>query len=95
MNPFKQKHIRLTLVRHGQSASNKQKTFTGWNDVPLTEQGRQESVFAGQLLKNRKMTYTRGYTSFLERAVDTYHLIVDELKESSGKNLTNSERNSF
>ena len=30
---------KLVLLRHGQSAWNKTNQFTGWVDVPLTEQG--------------------------------------------------------
>jgi 2,3-bisphosphoglycerate-dependent phosphoglycerate mutase len=81
---FKKK-LHLTLVRHGQSESNKNKTFTGWNNVNLTEKGKNESIFAGSLLKNANKTYTKGYTSFLIRAVDTYNLITNELEKESGK----------
>ena len=33
---------KLVLVRHGQSVWNKENRFTGWKDVDLTEQGREE-----------------------------------------------------
>ena len=33
----------LILVRHGQSIWNLEKRFTGWVDVDLTDQGKQEA----------------------------------------------------
>lgn len=42
----------LILVRHGQSEWNRRNLFTGWVDVPLSEQGVQEALQAGRVLKN-------------------------------------------
>lgn len=42
---------KLVLLRHGQSTWNLDNRFTGWTDVDLTEQGRQEAARAGKLLK--------------------------------------------
>ena len=33
---------KLVLLRHGQSQWNLENLFTGWTDVDLTEQGREE-----------------------------------------------------
>ena len=85
MNFKTKKVLHFTLVRHGQSESNKNKTFTGWNNVNLTKKGRIESKYAGTLLKMNKKKYTKGYTSFLIRAVNTYDLILKELSNESGK----------
>ena len=41
----------LVLVRHGQSTWNLEKRFTGWVDVDLTDQGKQEAEKAGLLIK--------------------------------------------
>ncbi|MCF5934841.1 histidine phosphatase family protein, partial [Xanthomonas perforans] len=35
---------KLVLLRHGQSQWNLDNRFTGWVDVELTDQGRQEAV---------------------------------------------------
>lgn len=35
---------KLVLLRHGQSQWNLDNRFTGWVDVDLTEQGRQEAA---------------------------------------------------
>ena len=40
---------KLVLLRHGQSAWNKTNQFTGWVDVPLTEQGEAEAKRGGEL----------------------------------------------
>ena len=41
----------LILVRHGQSIWNKEKKFTGFMDVELTEKGKSEAKHAGELIK--------------------------------------------
>ena len=35
----------LILVRHGQSLWNKERRFTGWADIGLTEQGKSEARY--------------------------------------------------
>ena len=44
---------KLVLVRHGQSAWNLENLFTGWTDVDLTEQGREEARAAGRCCARR------------------------------------------
>ena len=34
----------VVLLRHGESAWNKENRFTGWVDVDLTERGREEAL---------------------------------------------------
>ena len=46
---------KLVLLRHGQSAWNKTNQFTGWVDVPLTEQGEAEAKRGGELLKEKNV----------------------------------------
>ena len=41
----------LILVRHGQSFWNKERRFTGWADIDLTEEGELEAKLAGKLIK--------------------------------------------
>ncbi len=61
----------LALLRHGQSAWNLQNRFTGWVDVPLTEQGEAEARRAGELFRELQLRFDRAYTSVLERAIQT------------------------
>ena len=44
---------KVVLLRHGQSLWNKEGRFTGWIDVDLSPEGRQEAKEAGQRLKKR------------------------------------------
>lgn len=38
---------KLGLIRHGEGLWNRGNLFTGWMDVDLSEQGRQEAVQSG------------------------------------------------
>lgn len=69
----------LVLLRHGQSTWNQENRFTGWTDVDLTEQGRNEARRAGQLLVEAGLTFDLAYTSLLKRAVRTLWLALDEM----------------
>ena len=73
------KTYQLVLVRHGQSEWNLQNKFTGWKDVELTQQGIEEAKFAGQLLKEENFKFDKIYSSFLRRALDTWHYLGKEL----------------
>ena len=66
----------LVLVRHGQSSYNLENRFTGELDVPLTARGREEAIAAGKKLKDIPMSH--GFTSLLQRAIDTMILILQE-----------------
>ena len=71
--------IKLVLLRHGQSTWNKENKFTGWTDVPLTNQGKEEAKKAGKLLKKEGFTFDIAFTSFLKRAIDTTNIAISEL----------------
>jgi 2,3-bisphosphoglycerate-dependent phosphoglycerate mutase len=70
---------KLVLLRHGQSAWNLENRFTGWTDVDLSEQGRQEAKAAAALLKEGGFTFDLAYTSVLKRAIRTLFVVTDEL----------------
>ena len=59
------------LLRHGQSEWNASKRFTGWVDVDLTEQGREEATHAGIMLKRHGFEFDEAHTSLLKSAVRT------------------------
>ncbi|WP_188669145.1 phosphoglyceromutase [Tersicoccus solisilvae] len=67
----------LILLRHGQSDWNEKNLFTGWVDVPLTDQGRTEAVHGGELLQQRGLLPDVLYTSLLRRAIVTADLALD------------------
>ncbi|MFD0705475.1 phosphoglyceromutase [Alloscardovia venturai] len=68
---------KLVLLRHGQSAWNKTNQFTGWVDVPLTEQGVEEAKRGGQLLKEKNVLPDIVFTSLLRRAINTANIALD------------------
>ena len=66
----------FVIVRHGQSQWNLENRFTGSVDTPLTDLGRHEAREAGTLLKNDR--FGIGFTSVLQRAIETMDLILHE-----------------
>jgi 2,3-bisphosphoglycerate-dependent phosphoglycerate mutase len=70
---------KLVLLRHGQSAWNLENLFTGWVDVDLTDQGRNEARDAGRLLKAEGFKFDLVFTSVLKRAIRTMWLVLDEM----------------
>jgi 2,3-bisphosphoglycerate-dependent phosphoglycerate mutase len=70
---------KLVLIRHGESAWNKENRFTGWTDVDLSEKGLSEAHSAGQLLKKEGYTFDLAYTSVLKRAIRTLWICLDEM----------------
>ncbi len=59
----------LVLLRHGQSIWNKKNLFTGWVDVPLSEEGIKEALNAGEKIKD--LCFDIIYTSRLIRSIQT------------------------
>ena len=69
----------LVLVRHGQSVWNLENRFTGWTDVGLTPQGREEAAQAAQLLRDGGYDFDACLTSVLSRAVMTLDILLTGL----------------
>ncbi|MBN1104415.1 MAG: 2,3-diphosphoglycerate-dependent phosphoglycerate mutase [Deltaproteobacteria bacterium] len=70
---------KVVLLRHGESAWNKENRFTGWTDVPLSEKGTREAVEAGQTLLKEGYVFDVAYTSVLKRAIKTLWLVLEEM----------------
>jgi len=70
---------KLVLLRHGFSTWNKENRFTGWTDVDLADEGRQEAAEAGRLLKDGGYVFDIAYTSVLKRAIRTLWIALDVL----------------
>lgn len=66
----------FVIVRHGQSQWNLENRFTGNVDTPLTDLGRHEAREAGMLLRHDR--FQIGFTSVLQRAIDTMDIILHE-----------------
>ena len=75
----------LILVRHGQSVWNLENRFTGWVDVELSKNGREEASKAGKLIKNLKIDFGMFYTSYLKRANETLNIILKEINVENNK----------
>ena len=75
----------LILVRHGQSQCNKEKRFTGWADIDLTEQGREEAKYAGKLIRELNLEFDAYFTSFQKRAIDTLSTILNILNKPNAE----------
>ena len=69
----------LILVRHGQSFWNKERRFTGWADIDLTEYGKSEAEQAGQLIIELNIEFHAYFTSQLKRAVRSLEIILKVL----------------
>jgi len=71
-------NIHCVLLRHGQSTWNKENRFTGWEDVPLSPLGIEEAKIAGRLIQENGIVPEIAYTSFLQRAIKTLWLALEE-----------------
>jgi 2,3-bisphosphoglycerate-dependent phosphoglycerate mutase len=68
----------LVLLRHGQSDWNLKNLFTGWIDVDLTGQGREEARRGGADLARARLLPDVVHTSLQVRAIRTSELALDE-----------------
>ena len=75
----------LILIRHGQSIWNLERRFTGWADVNLTDHGKSEAKYAGQLIKKVNIEFDVYFTSVQIRAIDTLEIILDILGKKNSK----------
>jgi 2,3-bisphosphoglycerate-dependent phosphoglycerate mutase len=75
--------VQLVLVRHGQSTANLANEYTGWNDVSLTDYGRQQAAIAGKKIAAlADFAPTCVHTSLLSRAILTADIIMDVCQQS-------------
>jgi 2,3-bisphosphoglycerate-dependent phosphoglycerate mutase len=70
---------KIVLLRHGESAWNKENRFTGWTDVGLTPKGVEEAVAAGRILTQEGYEFDTAFTSVLSRAIKTLWLALEEM----------------
>ena len=73
----------VTMIRHGESTWNLESRFSGWCDVPLTEQGEKDAKEAGKLMKQRGMKFDVAYTSGLERAWRTLAIVLHHCDQTT------------
>jgi 2,3-bisphosphoglycerate-dependent phosphoglycerate mutase len=71
----------LVLLRHGQSAWNLENRFTGWIDVPLSENGIKEAEAAAEKLIHFK--FDNAFTSALQRAQHTLRIVLEKTNQTA------------
>ena len=67
------------MIRHGESIWNKDSKFTGWTNIPLTNNGRKEASQIVQTLIKYNICPNIIFTSVLERSIDTSNIIKKEI----------------
>jgi broad specificity phosphatase PhoE len=70
--------MNLYLIRHGETAKNRQKLLQGRSDVPLNENGRAQARQAAAFFERKGIRFDRVYASPLIRAVETARIITGE-----------------
>ena len=83
----------LILVRHGQSFWNKQRRFTGLADIGLTEHGKSEAKWAGQLIGKLNLEFHAYFTSQLKRAINSLEIILEILDKQDANIIKAKELN--
>jgi 2,3-bisphosphoglycerate-dependent phosphoglycerate mutase len=76
---MKQGTCNLVLLRHGQSVWNRRLRFTGWTEVPLSPQGRDQVVAAGRALKAHGLIFDICFTSWLGRAAESAAIVLETM----------------
>lgn len=66
--------MKVWVVRHGESETNKAGLWTGWVDVPLTQKGEADAALAKDLLS--KVRFDKIYSSDLIRAKSTAEIAI-------------------
>jgi 2,3-bisphosphoglycerate-dependent phosphoglycerate mutase len=70
---------KLVLLRHGESLWNAENRFTGWTDIDLSENGKQEALAGAKLLKEGEYIFDTAHTSVLKRAIRTLWITLDHM----------------
>ena len=65
----------IYVIRHGQTEQNRAHALQGRSDLPLNDAGEAQACEAGRLLAARGISFARVYSSPLQRAVQTAHLV--------------------
>ena len=72
--------MNLLLIRHGESISNSKNQLQGHYDSPLSKKGISQALELNNNFKQLNYTFTKVYSSDLQRAADTARIITQDLK---------------
>ena len=70
--------MRVWMIRHGESETNKNRLWTGWLDAPLTEKGEEEAAAVRGIIAG--VSFDKIYSSDLSRAKRTAEIAIPECK---------------
>lgn len=70
--------MKLYMIRHGETAWNKERKLQGHADIPLNENGRTLAAVTGKALADISFDYV--FSSPLKRAVETAELVLNGRK---------------
>jgi 2,3-bisphosphoglycerate-dependent phosphoglycerate mutase len=79
----KNQNKQFLLVRHGESIWNQDSKFTGWTNIPLTDNGKYEAKMMSHVLKYNKLYPNIIFSSVLDRAIQTSNIIKNELNNDN------------
>jgi len=71
------------LIRHGQSIWNQESRFTGWTNIPLSNEGKEECHRIAKVLLENNLYPNIIFSSVLERCINTSNIIKDDLQSNS------------
>ena len=77
------KRFNVYIVRHGKSIWNHDSKFTGWTNIPLTDEGRNEAIKIANCLKFNNIKPNVYFSSVLDRSVETTKIIKKILDKDS------------
>ncbi len=80
------KNASFLMVRHGESIWNYDSIFTGWSDIPLTNNGIKHAMNMGEILNHNKLFPKIIFTSMLDRTLQTSKILVSEFKDNTNDN---------
>ena len=66
--------MKLYVFRHGESVGNQQRLFSGWSQMPLTDQGRRQALALREKVKG--LSFDLVFSSDLRRAMQTAQLVL-------------------
>jgi 2,3-bisphosphoglycerate-dependent phosphoglycerate mutase len=70
-------------MRHGESIWNQDSKFTGWTNIPLTENGKLEAKNVATIIKKNNLKPDIIFTSVMDRTIETSNIIKDELGDKT------------
>ncbi len=72
----------LVLIRHGITPYNQEKRFTGFVDVSISDQGKEQAAKVGRELKEKGYSFDAAYVSWLKRSAETLEIVLNELDQT-------------